>query len=46
MIIVVVGVCKLASEASTEIRVMHKVDKMVEQNVKETKKELHDKYGI
>lgn len=46
LIIIIVVVCKVASDISTETRVMYKADKMIEQNRKETKKELHDKYGI
>lgn len=38
LIIIVLGVCKLISEISTETKVTHNVDRIVKQNAEEIKK--------
>lgn len=43
LIIIVLGVCKLISEISTETKVTHNVDRIVKQNAEEIKKELNSR---
>lgn len=40
LIIIVLGVCKLISEISTETKVTYDLDRIVKQNAEEIKKEL------